>query len=61
MNIYPIIQFDIYIHIHIYIYIYIYIYTFLFIVILSQHIRTVVVLASNLHDPFQMLLLDHCH
>ena len=59
MNIYPIIQFDVYIHIHTYIYIYIY--TFLFLVILSQHIRTVVVLASNLHDPFQMLLLDHCH
>ena len=59
MNIYPIIQFDIYIYM--YIYIYTYNFCFLFIVTLSQHIRTLVTLVSHSHNISQLLLLDHCH
>ena len=50
MNIYPIIQFDIYI--------YTYNFCFLFIVTLSQHIHTLVTLVSHSHNISQLLLLS---
>ena len=45
------------------IYIYIYIRTLrvLFIVAMSQHIHTLVTLASHSNNLFQLVLLDHCH